>query len=74
MRPAVQIEFSDTGEGIPAELLSHLFEPFVTTTPDKTALGLAISHSIIQAHNGDIRVTSRAGQGTTFTVLLPAHT
>jgi len=73
-RPAVQIEFSDTGEGIPAELLPQVFEPFVTTTPDKTALGLAISYRIIQAHGGDIRVTSRAGQGTTFTVLLPAHT
>jgi signal transduction histidine kinase len=76
--PAVRIEFSDTGSGIPPEMLPHIFEPFVTTqpdkptpTPDKTALGLSISYAIVQAHGGQITVTSEVGVGTTVTILLP---
>jgi len=70
-RPAVRIEVSDTGDGIPPELLSHIFEPFTTTHPDKTALGLSISYAIIEAHGGQMTVTSQMGVGTTFTILLP---
>jgi len=69
-RPAVRIEFSDTGEGIPPEIMSHLFEPFVTTKSDGTGLGLSISYGIIEAHNGQITVTTQSG-GTTFTIWLP---
>jgi signal transduction histidine kinase len=77
-QPAVRVEFSDTGKGIPPDLLPHIFEPFATTrpdtavpTPEKTALGLSISYGIIQAHGGQITVTSQVGVRTTFTVLLP---
>jgi PAS domain S-box-containing protein len=71
-RPAVRIEFSDTGVGIAPEALESLFEPFSTTKPNGTGLGLAISYEIIQDHDGQITATSHVGVGTTFTILLPA--
>ncbi len=72
-RPAVRIEFNDTGEGIPPEVLPHLFEPFFTTKKSGTGLGLSISYGIIQSHNGRITVESHVGLGTTFTILLPVE-
>jgi two-component system NtrC family sensor kinase len=71
--PAVRVEFSDTGEGIPSEVVSRLFEPFFTTKEGGTGLGLSISYGIIQAHNGQITVESHTGMGTTFTILLPVE-
>jgi len=67
----LRIQFSDTGEGMPAEVLSHLFEPFFTTKEHGSGLGLSISYRIIQSHGGEITVTSQVGVGTTFTILLP---
>ncbi len=72
-RPAMRIEFSDTGEGMPPEVLSHLFEPFFTTKEHGSGLGLSISYGIIQSHGGEITVTSQVGVGTTFTILLPVE-
>ncbi len=72
-RPAVRIEFCDTGEGIPPEIMSHLFEPFITTKPDGTGLGLSITYGIIEAHQGQITAASQVGEGTTFTILLPVE-
>ena len=59
--------------GIPAELLPRLFEPFLTTkdTGKGVGLGLAISHNIVERHNGRIEVESQLGRGTTFNVYLP---
>jgi signal transduction histidine kinase len=75
----VEIIVADTGMGIPAEQLRHIFEPFYTTKsgPDDTGkggtgLGLAVCRDIIEAHAGRIRVESIVGRGTTFTVKLPA--
>jgi len=70
----VEIEFSDTGCGIVPEHLSKIFDPFFTTMPvgKGIGLGLSISYSIIQQHQGSIEVESQVGQGTTFTVRLPA--
>ncbi len=70
---AVEIEFRDTGCGIPPENLPKMFVPFFTTLPvgQGTGLGLAISYSIVQQHQGAIEVESQVGQGTTFTVRLP---
>jgi two-component system cell cycle sensor histidine kinase/response regulator CckA len=67
------IAVSDTGSGIPADLLPHIFEPFVTTKePGKgTGLGLAVCHGIITQAGGHIWVASVAGRGTTFTIALP---
>jgi two-component system NtrC family sensor kinase len=71
----VRIDISDTGHGIPPEAMPHIFDPFFTTKPAGlgTGLGLSISHSIIQKMGGEIRVESRVGQGTTFSLLLPAY-
>jgi PAS domain S-box-containing protein len=68
---AVRIEFSDTGPGIPPEILPRIFEPFFTAKKGGSGLGLAISYGIIEAHNGQITATSEVGVGTTFTVVLP---
>jgi two-component system NtrC family sensor kinase len=67
----LEINFTDTGCGIPERNLSKLFEPFFTTKEDGTGLGLSIAYGIIKAHKGDIRVKSEEGKGTTFTILLP---
>ncbi len=70
--PAVRVEFRDTGVGISPEALPHLFEPFFTTKDRGTGLGLSISYGIIEAHGGEMTVSSQPGVGTTFTILLPA--
>lgn len=69
----VFVEVSDTGAGIPADIINKLFDPFFTTKePGKgTGLGLAISYNIIKKHNGDITVNSTPGKGTTFLIELP---
>ncbi|HEU0034817.1 MAG TPA: ATP-binding protein [Kofleriaceae bacterium] len=68
----VAIEVEDQGRGIGADDLPRIFEPFFTTRPDGTGLGLAICHKVVRAHGGDIKVRSTVGQGSTFTVMLPA--
>ncbi len=70
---AIQITIRDDGCGIPPEILPRLFEPFLTTkeTGRGVGLGLAISRSILERHNGNIEVQSEIGRGTTFTVTLP---
>lgn len=71
----VSIEFTDTGEGIPEENLTRIFDPFFTTKAvgKGTGLGLATSYGIIQDHGGHIRVKSKVGEGTTFTIELPTY-
>ena len=66
----VQIVISDTGSGIPQEILPHIFEPFVSTK-ESTGLGLAVVYGIVQQHQGKIEVESEPNQGTTFVVTLP---
>jgi two-component system NtrC family sensor kinase len=66
----VQIVISDTGSGIPEEILPHIFEPFVSTK-ESTGLGLAVVYGIIQQHKGEIEVESNPNQGTTFMITLP---
>lgn len=70
-RPAVRLEFSDTGEGMSPDVMAHLFEPFFTTKAAGTGLGLSISSGIIEAHKGQISATSQVGVGTTFVIRLP---
>lgn len=67
-------EIQDSGQGIPADKLGKIFEPFFTTKPkgEGTGLGLAIVRSLVEAHRGRIDVRSQRGQGTTFTLTLPA--
>lgn len=70
----IVIEINDTGIGISQADLDRLFEPYFTTKPDGTGLGLAITYRIIEAHNGEISVTSEEGQGATFTILINTAT
>jgi two-component system sensor histidine kinase HydH len=65
------IEISDTGHGIPQNIVTKIFEPLFTTKQTGTGLGLASCKKIIEQHNGTIDVTSTVGQGTTFTIKLP---
>jgi signal transduction histidine kinase len=68
---------TDTGTGIPADRLHHLFEPFVQVDDsharrsEGTGLGLAISRDLARGMGGDITVASEAGVGSTFTIVLP---
>jgi len=70
----VAVEISDTGMGIPEEVLPRIFDPFFTTKPVGvgTGLGLSICHSMIAAMGGEIEVASKVGVGTRFLVVLPA--
>ncbi|ECA3794884.1 two-component system sensor histidine kinase AtoS [Salmonella enterica subsp. enterica] len=71
MHLAITIE--DNGCGIDIDLQKKIFDPFFTTKPSGTGLGLALSQRIINAHQGDIRVTSQPGCGTTFIIILPIN-
>ncbi len=66
-----QIRISDTGPGITPEKLEHIFKPFFSSRPGGTGLGLATSKRIIDAHKGNISVTSEPGKGTSFLIELP---
>jgi signal transduction histidine kinase len=69
----VQIDFSDTGIGIPGENIPNLFEPFFTTKKKGkgVGLGLSVAYGIVQEHGGSIYVRSKSGEGTTFEVKVP---
>ena len=69
----LEITVTDTGEGIAAGDVSHVFEPFFSTKSEGTGLGLALVHRVVQEHGGEIDVRSSPGLGTTFTLTLPSH-
>jgi two-component system NtrC family sensor kinase len=70
---AVLLAVEDNGEGIAPANLAKIFDPFFTTKPEGkgVGLGLAVTYGIVQAHGGDIEVTSKPGEGTCFSVTLP---
>jgi signal transduction histidine kinase len=67
------ISISDTGKGIPEADIKNIFEPFFTTKPpgEGTGLGLAVSHTLVTEHQGEIEVESKEGEGTAFTIKFP---
>lgn len=73
--PSITVSVSDTGAGIPADLVDKVFDPFFTTKPvgEGTGLGLSICHKIVEDHNGSINLISEEGKGTTFDIRLPAQ-
>ncbi|MEG3988321.1 HAMP domain-containing sensor histidine kinase [Microcoleus sp. S28C3] len=80
LNPALQIKVTDTGIGIAAEALPHLFDRFYRADPARThrsaagsGLGLAIAKAIVENHRGQIRIDSQVDRGTAVTVTLPAH-
>ncbi len=68
----VRIAIQDQGLGIPEEYVKKIFDPYFTTKPKGSGLGLATAYSIIKNHHGVIAVDSRPGEGSTFTICLPA--
>lgn len=69
----ITVAFTDTGAGIVPEVMHHLFEPFFSTKANGTGLGLAVSHEIVTGHGGSLEASSIPGEGSTFTVRLPAY-
>jgi two-component system sensor histidine kinase PilS (NtrC family) len=65
------VHVSDTGDGIAPTEIHHVFEPFFSTKPGGSGLGLALVHRVLQDHGGDIEVDSTPGVGTTFTLRIP---
>jgi len=70
--PYIRLDIHDTGCGIPTDNLAKIFDPYFSTKISGTGLGLATAYSVIQRHKGHIGVSSAIGQGTTFTIHLPA--
>jgi len=68
----IRLDVRDDGPGIPEEIAERLFQPFVSGRPGGSGLGLAIVQRAVEAHQGLITVTSAVGEGTTFTIFLPA--
>lgn len=69
----VEIKVTDNGNGIPQKVLDKVFQPFFTTKPagQGTGLGLSLSYDIVKAHGGEIKLETKEGEGTTFTIQLP---
>ncbi len=67
------ISVSDNGPGIPPEIIDKIFQPFFTTKPtgQGTGLGLSLAYDMVKAHGGEIKVETKEGEGTEFTVILP---
>jgi len=74
-RDGVQISVTDTGKGIPDDVLPWIFDPFFTTKPpgEGTGLGLSLTRRIVDSHGGTIHVKSKNGEGTTVELWLPAE-
>lgn len=73
-KPAIRIEISDQGTGIPTEIREQIFDPFFTTKPNGSGLGLTITHSIVRRHGGSMELVSSGRKGTSFRIQLPAMT
>ncbi len=69
----IVIEFKDTGHGIPAADIDRIFDPFFSTKPTGTGLGLFVCYSVVEGHHGTIEVKSKPGKGTRFTIQLPGY-
>jgi signal transduction histidine kinase len=69
----VELKITDTGPGIPPDVINRIYDPFFTTKKEGTGLGLAISRRIVNAHKGSLNVESFPDAGTFFTISLPAE-
>lgn len=70
----IEISIHDNGNGIPQNVVDKIFQPFFTTKPASqgTGLGLSLSYDMVKAHGGEIKVETKAGEGSEFTIHLPA--
>src|SRR5207253_6293140 len=73
--PYISISVTDSGSGIPAELIDRIFEPFFTTKEvgKGTGLGLSTVFSLVKSHEGFLELRTEVGKGTTFELFFPAH-
>ena len=71
----VEITVNDNGNGIPQHIADKIFQPFFTTKPtgQGTGLGLSLAYDIVKAHGGEIKVTSKENESTTFVIQLPLN-
>jgi signal transduction histidine kinase/ligand-binding sensor domain-containing protein len=71
----IEIIVKDNGNGIPPKVLDKIFQPFFTTKPtgQGTGLGLSLSYDIVKAHGGELKVGTKDGEGSAFTIVLPAN-
>jgi signal transduction histidine kinase len=71
----IEIRVKDNGNGIPKNIIDKIFQPFFTTKPtgSGTGLGLSLSYDIIKAHGGEIKVETKEGEGSTFSIELPLN-
>lgn len=69
----VELRVLDNGNGMTHQQLAQIFEPFFTTRSQGTGLGLAVVQSVVRAHQGEVKVTSVAGEGSCFTLSFPLH-
>lgn len=67
----IKVYFQDTGIGVDEQQLKNIFNPYYSTKPNGTGLGLSISNGIVEMHNGNIEVSSKKGEGSTFIINLP---
>ncbi|MCX5908867.1 MAG: ATP-binding protein [Deltaproteobacteria bacterium] len=72
--PFIMIEVRDSGRGIPKENLERVFDPFFSTLPEGSGLGMTISHQIVHEHGGFIDLESELGRGTRVRIFLPLRT
>lgn len=70
-RSSVRVSIADTGEGIPADQLDKVFDPYFTSKTNGSGIGLAVCHSIVEQHQGNISIKSEPGHGTVVTIELP---
>jgi two-component system, NtrC family, sensor kinase len=70
---SIELTVQDNGNGIPQHVLDKIFQPFFTTKPtgQGTGLGLSLSYDIIKAHGGELKVETKVGGGSTFSIQLP---
>ena len=72
-QPCAYLQVSDSGVGISPRNMRKIFLPFFSTKPKGVGLGLSVSRQILKEHGGELRVRSKPGEGTTFTLILPRH-
>lgn len=72
----IEIKVGDNGNGVPQKVMDKIFQPFFTTKPtgQGTGLGLSLSYDIVKAHGGELKVETKEGEGTGFTIILPTNT